>query len=156
MSLADLFKPPVVLPTVLVRRVNLLGEESPEEAAQRQRVESLIKARASGRKRGPKPASVLDAAKKRRRDKQAIYPRRWYERHLARAREAARERMRLQREADKAEANARQREYYALNRERMLQRSRDRYHAMTPEQKKARNKAMYQRSVERKRARESA
>ena len=141
MSLLDLFVPPKARIPAGARRVTLVDVETSEEAVYRQKVESLKKARAAIKaRRGPKPPADLTAAEKLRREKAAAYDKAWYERHQEKARAAARERMRRQREADPEKFRQRNAEGYLRHAEARRAAMRARYAAMTPEQRRSRNR----------------
>ncbi len=141
MSLMDLFCPPKVRISARARRVTLVDVETSEEAVYRQQVESLKKARAAIKaRRGPKPPADRTAAEKLRREKEAKYQREWYARNQQKARAAARERMRRQREADPEKYRQRNAEGYLRYAEARRAAMRARYAAMTPEQRRLRNR----------------
>ncbi|MFN7184788.1 MAG: hypothetical protein ACK5VE_00260 [Alphaproteobacteria bacterium] len=141
MSLMDLFTPPKVRIPARARRVTLVGVETSEEAIYLRQVESLKKARASIKApRGPKPPADRTAAEKLRREKEAKYQRDWYARHQEKARAAARERMRRQREADPEKYRQRNAEGYLRHAEARKAAMRARYAAMTPEQRRLRSR----------------
>jgi len=141
MSLMDLFAPPKVRIPARARRVTLVDVETSQEAMYRQQVEALEKARAAIKaRRGPKPPTDRTAAEKLRREKKAKYQRDWHARNQDKARAAARERMRRQREADPEKYRQRNAEGYLLHAEARKAAMRARYAAMTPEQRRLRNR----------------